>query len=425
MSPKPKRSVNIIAKITMNAWLRIILFISALIKCIGLNQSLWLDEAITANVVSKYSIRDIITHFTPSDFHPPFYYIFMRLWTRIFGISEIALRIPSVIFSLITVYIVYLIVKKINIKAALWASALVAFNPLLIYYAQETRMYAMTTMFISLAILAKVNKNKWQMYLWSFLSFCTFYGSVFILFALDIFNWGLYGAALILLPLIIKQYTMSKVFLGDVVNWNLTLGTINIKNLFLIFIKMITGRIPFIKIYILPTILIWWVGIRSGFKNKYFLRLLFLPLLLGFMFSIKIPMMQYFRFQYLIIPLSILLALKYKNSILFLFIFILFSIMYVFDSNNYREDWKTLSTNLPKDTPIYMIGSFADPINYYRKDIKIIDIKQIQPTEKEIIYLPYGEEIHGLEHNKIFENIGYKKTKEISFREISFEHWQK
>ena len=188
---------------------------------------------------------------------------------------------------------------------------------------------------------------------------------------------------------------------------------------------MVTGRVPFTKMYILPTIIIWWVAFRSGFKNKYFLRLLILPLILGFLFSIKVPMMQYFRFQYLIIPLSILVALKYKNSILFLIIFILFSLTYVMNSNNYREDWKSLVTDLPTNTPVYMIASFADPVNYYKKDIRIIDIKQIQPIEKEIIYLPYGEAIHGFEHNKIFESIGYKKIGEKSFREISFERWQK
>jgi len=355
----------------------------------------------------------------------------MRIWTRLFGISEIALRTPSIIFSLVTAYVVYLIIRKIkNEKVALWGMALVAFNPLLVYYAQEARMYAMVVMFVALAILAKVNKNKLQMYIWSFLSFCTFYGSVFILLALDIFNWGLYGAILVLLPLIIKQYTVSQIFLGDVVNWNLTLGTINIKNLFLIFIKMVTGRIPFTKIYILPTILIWWIAIRSGFENKYFLKILILPLVFGFLFSIKVPMMQYFRFQYLIIPLSILVALVRQPRGLplrhiLLVCFVIFSFMYVFNSNNYREDWKTLSANLPDNMPVYMIGSFADPINYYRKNIQVIDIKQIEPIEKEIIYLPYGEIIHGFDHNKIFETIGYEKIEEISFREISFERWQR
>lgn len=390
---------------------------------IGLNQSLWLDEAVTANVIAKYSAINIITHFTPLDFHPPMYYIVMRLWTRVFGLSVISLRMPSVIFSLITVYVVYLIVKKIKPNAAAWAAALTAFNPLLIYYAQEARMYSMATMLITLAIYAKLNKKKMWMYLWSFLAFATFYGSVFILLAIDYFNWGLYGAIILLMPIILKQYTTSRVLLGEVANWSLSLGTINFKNLFLIFIKFVTGRIPFAKAYILPAMLVWLVALKSGIKNKYFLRLLVLPLILCFIFSIKVPMLQYFRLQYLVIPLSILLALKYKNSFLFLIIFVIFSCMYLFNSNNYREDWKSLSLNLPIDRPIYMIGSFADPVNYYRKDLKVIDIKQIKPIEKEIIYLPYGEAIHGFDHNKIFESIGYKKNAEKSYREISVETW--
>ena len=412
----------------MNAFLWLIVLSSAFIKCIGLNQSLWLDEAITVNTVQNYTLVNIVRQFAGGDFHPPLYYLFMKLWTNIFGYSEIALRMPSVIFSLITIYIVYLIVRKIKKNAALWGMALVAFNPLLIYYAQEARMYSMVTMLITLAIYAKIRNKKWELYAWSFLAFATFYGSVFILFALDIFNWGLYGSMLILLPLIIKQYMTSRTLLGEVVNWDLTLGIINMKNLFLIFVKLVTGRVPFTKWYILPTLLVWLAALKSGLKNKYFLRLLILPLILGLLFSIKVPMLQYFRFQYLVIPLSILMAMVGQlrglplRYILIIF-FVLFSFMYVMNSNNYREDWKGISKNLPET--VYMIGSFADPVKYYRGDIKIIDIKLNQPTEKSFIYIPYGEVIHGFDHKELFAKIGYKKIQEKSFREITYEEWQR
>jgi len=347
----------------------------------------------------------------------------MKLWTNIFGYSEIALRTPSVIFSIITIYIVYLILRKIKKNAALWGMALVAFNPLLIYYAQEARMYSLATMLITLAIYAKIRNKKWELYAWSFLAFATYYGSVFILFALDIFNWGLYGSMLVLLPLLVKQYLTSRTLLGEVVNWNLTLGVINVKNLFLIFVKLVTGRVPFVKWYILPTLLVWLAAIKSGLKNKYFLKLLILPLILAFLFSIKVPMLQYFRLQYLIIPLSVLIALKYKNSFLFLIIFFVFGILYVSNPKFYREDWKGISKNLPET--VYMIGSFADPIKYYRGDIKVIDIKLNQPTEKSFIYIPYGEAIHGFDHKELFAKIGYTKIHEKSFREITYEEWRR
>ncbi len=345
----------------------------------------------------------------------------MRLWTSVFGYSEIALRMPSIIFSLITIYIVYLIVKKLKPAMALWASALVAFNPLLIYYAQEARMYAMAVMFITLAIYAKMRNKKRELYLWSFLAFCTYYGSIFILIPLEFWNWGVVGAGVVLLPLLLKQFATSHSLLGEVVNWNLTLGTVNLKNILLIFIKMVTGRVPFEKIYILPTLLFWLTAIKSGLKNKFFLRLLLVPLILVLIFSFKVPMLQYFRVQYLIIPLSILIALKFKNSILFLIILWIFSGMYLLNNKNYREDWKKMSRDLPNE--VYMIGSFESPINYYRRDIKVKDIKQIKPSEEKFVYIPYGEIIHGLDHNKIFGEIGYKKIEEKSYREISFETW--
>src|SRR3990167_2729194 len=107
-----------------------------------MNESLWLDEATTA-LVSKMSFVEIFTKFLPNDFHPPFYYLFMKYWVNIFGYSEISLRLPSVIFALLTVYLVYKMFGKI-------AAILLATAPLLFYYAQEARMYSLTTFLVTL-----------------------------------------------------------------------------------------------------------------------------------------------------------------------------------------------------------------------------------------------------------------------------------
>ena len=73
------------------------LFIGAFImRLIGLDQSLWLDEATTAVAVQTHSFWNIVTQFSPSDFHPPLYYLVMKIWTGIFGYSEVALRMSSV-----------------------------------------------------------------------------------------------------------------------------------------------------------------------------------------------------------------------------------------------------------------------------------------------------------------------------------------
>ena len=133
----------------MSKKLLIILFLALFIRLIGLNQSLWLDEAVTANIVSNYSYSEIITKFSPTDFHPPLYYLVLKFWTNIFGYSEIALRFPSVIFSLLTAWVLYKISWKVcptssrhdvGTTLGAWAAALFLFNPLIIYYSQEARM---------------------------------------------------------------------------------------------------------------------------------------------------------------------------------------------------------------------------------------------------------------------------------------------
>src|SRR6185436_9629037 len=55
---------------------------------------------------SQYSVPQIITELFRGD-NPPFYELFLHYYTSFFGISEIALRMPSLIFSCGTVIFLY------------------------------------------------------------------------------------------------------------------------------------------------------------------------------------------------------------------------------------------------------------------------------------------------------------------------------
>src|SRR3989339_1181292 len=171
----------------MNKKIILIFIFAFLIRLIALNQSLWLDEAVTSNVVKNFNFLQIINKFSPTDFHPPLYYLFMKLWTNFFGYSEIVLRMPSVLFSLATGYVVYLI-------GGAWAAVFFLFNPLIVYYSQEARMYMMVTLLITLALyffisniknkISKIHiKNQIYFNLFIFLSLLTFYGSIFLVIA--------------------------------------------------------------------------------------------------------------------------------------------------------------------------------------------------------------------------------------------------
>ncbi len=101
-----------------------------------LTSSLSSQEAITF-ALSQQSIIDIIRD-TWHTFVLPFYYLFMHIWTRLFGTSEYILRLPSFIFHSLTVLIAHIYFEDRYGKTGtrLWAATLaIFFFPLFLYFA--------------------------------------------------------------------------------------------------------------------------------------------------------------------------------------------------------------------------------------------------------------------------------------------------
>jgi len=426
----------------------VVLILALGLRLIGIGQSLWLDEAISANV-AKMPIEEIIRNFSIGDFHPPIFYWFLDLWTKIFGSNVVVLRLSSVLFSLITIYFVYLIGKKIkNEKIGILAALFLTLNPLFVYYSQELRMYSMATMWliIGLYYFVKIKSKKYlkkDLVIFNFmmaLAFGTFYGSIFLIASLAIYflikkEWKLFwltnigtGLVIIILaPLLLIQIKNSKIMLTQVANWVLVLGKVNLKNLLLIPLKFGVGKISFypkIWYYLVGGIwsLIILILISKNKKESNWLKLfLVLPIILAILFSIKSPLLQYFRFLYLVPIMVLILAIncdKKWQKILVGGGFLIFSLIYLLDSNYYREDWKSLVKQIENEKNVYLIGSFSDPIKFYNPKIEIKDIKTITPIEKEIWVIPYGEVIHGINSEEKLKSLGYKKIEEKNFREI-------
>lgn len=408
-----------------------LLILTLLLRLFSLNQSLWLDEAISANVVKNYSYSDIVTKFSPSDFHPPLYYLTLKTWTSLFGSSIISLRLPSVIFSLITVYLVFRFF-------GFWPSILLASNPLYLYYSQEARMYSLVTLFVFCAFLAFKKQKFWLYFLFTFLSLSTFYGSVFFFAALSLYwlwqkkykNFFLYSLApflslLLLSPLLWQQYQSSRSQLLSVVNWSSVLGPANLKNLLLIIVKFTIGRISFYPkwaYYLISFSLampLWFLLFIKSFKRRPEIFLFWSTLIIGFLFSLFTPMFQYFRFLYLIPFLCLIL----NKSYFYTFIFFLFSLIYLFNPTFHREDWQSLSSSL--NSPVYIIESVADPVKYYRPDLKINDLKTAQPSADSITVLPYAAAIHGLDYSAKLSSLNYHQQNTTNFRELTLETWVK
>ena len=420
-----------------------IILTAFLLRLVNLNQSLWLDEGVTARVVNNYSLRGIVTQFSPHDFHPPFYYLLMKLWTDIFGSSEISLRLPSVLFSLAAGYIIYLIGREIkDKKTGLLSAAIFLFNPLIIYYAQEARMYSLAIFFIALTTfyLLKKQFNLFLLIIFSGLAFLSFYGTVFYLLGVVIYLYfyrdkrvsflyliGLIVVSLPIFPLLIEQFSHSRQSLIGVANWASVLGKANLKNLLLLPVKFSSGRISF-----QPKIIYYFFSSVSAVifflpliflpkKKRPLLILVVVPLLISFLVSFKTPLFSFFRLLYLLVPLSLLVGLslskqRYWQKLLLL-MFITWSLIYLFLPQFHREDWKSLSACLPKKALVYGIPSSLDALSYYRKDLDIVNIrsgyKKIS-SSKNYYVVPYTFPIYGI--NRVNFCLTAQKVKEKDFR---------
>lgn len=417
-----------------------------LIRLIALNQSLWLDEAVTAKAVREMGVLGILREFSPKDFHPPLYYLFVKLWTNFFGYSEIALRLPSVLFSLATGYVLYLI-------GGIWATTFFLFNPLIVYYSQEARMYMMATFFLTSALYFFLEKSKSLRTavlagLMISLAFLTFYGSAFLIVAMLIY-WlykkqykiffvsGLlfFLSLLVVSPLLYQQFLNARVNLTNVTNWTNVLGKANLKNLLLIPVKFSIGRIDFYPKWIyyaiagLWTGLVWFFAVKAGLKNKLMFFLMISPVVTGLLFSFFTPLMQYFRFIYLI-PLTAILLAKNKITMYRYIIatgFLTFSLIYLLLPQFHREDWKSLVKSLPKGKPVYMILSSSDPVKYYDKNLPIYELTNLQNIKNpdpDIIVIPYVAEIYGFDYQKILREKKYQLIDKRSFRGLVLEEYK-
>ncbi len=157
-------------------------------------QSLWYDEGVTA-MVAQLSWADL-TRWTANDIQPPLYYYVIAFWGRLGGWSEWSLRFPSVFFGTLTVPLLAAVTQRLSHSraAGLVAALLATLHPLLLYYSQEARMYAMLT---ALAILAAYSvtvfaadpSRRWPLMVYvlsSVAAIYTHYFAFFLLLALGI-----------------------------------------------------------------------------------------------------------------------------------------------------------------------------------------------------------------------------------------------
>ncbi|MCP4609822.1 MAG: hypothetical protein GY845_14030 [Planctomycetes bacterium] len=90
----------------------------------------------------RLTFSTTITSTIVMDIHPPGYYLLMLPWTKCFGTSPLAIRLPSAIIGSVTILLIYLLGARLGLrKAGVLSSFLWAMAGLPIKLAQEARMY--------------------------------------------------------------------------------------------------------------------------------------------------------------------------------------------------------------------------------------------------------------------------------------------
>jgi mannosyltransferase len=117
-------------------------------------QSYHHDEVITAMRVIPGSFEEMLHRVKTSESNPPLYYVLAWGWAKAFGTGEFGLRSLSALFGAATVPVGYLIGRQLaDRRAGLLLAALIAVNPMLIWYSQEARSYALLVFFAALSML--------------------------------------------------------------------------------------------------------------------------------------------------------------------------------------------------------------------------------------------------------------------------------
>ena len=107
---------------------------------VNADEMLWYDEIMTGTVAAQDWNGAV--ELLGSDINAPLYYLFVRVWSKLFGLSDVALRAPGLIAAAIAPVAAWIMLRGATLEQrALFTVAVSLWIPGL-FYAQEARSYA-------------------------------------------------------------------------------------------------------------------------------------------------------------------------------------------------------------------------------------------------------------------------------------------
>jgi mannosyltransferase len=116
-------------------------------------QSLWFDEA-DAVMLARRSFGTLLANLGAAGQNGPLYTLFLHVWMLVFGTSEVAVRLPSVLAGVAAIPLIYALGRALHgPKLGLYAAGILAIAPYQHWYAREAKMYALVTCVLIASLL--------------------------------------------------------------------------------------------------------------------------------------------------------------------------------------------------------------------------------------------------------------------------------
>src|ERR1041385_7654748 len=82
------------------------------VRLVGITRSLWLDEAWVANAAAAASLSKMLYYDRWLQTTPPLFLVLVRATVKIFGLSNVTLRLVPFIFGVVSIVFTFLLLKR-------------------------------------------------------------------------------------------------------------------------------------------------------------------------------------------------------------------------------------------------------------------------------------------------------------------------
>lgn len=363
-------------------------------------QSLWLDELYSINFSSsKNSINEVFNYLKNDGAHPSLYYLIIHSIFRIFGDSGYILRLFSCIIGTLIVPAGYFLGKNIlNKRLAVIFSIIIAFNPYLIKYSQEGRMYILFVFTIILCFIYffKYIKSNEKINLYLFI--------ITICLMINTHFYGYFIASSLLSIVLLDKYSIIKLkeylscffllILSNVLNIIILFNSVQKKSFWITrptsnflfeYLNDFTFNNYFILIFSCFLIFFCFCKTKKIEQYIYYIcitifLLVSLPLIISYF---KLPMIisRHFISGYILILLLTSIGIsstnkKYQKLILISYIFLsffpfIYSTRYYFSKE--KEDFNAVANYILINNDKNFVFMKKEMFNYYLSKNRIIN----------------------------------------------------